>query len=477
MKITKITLSNFLAFKYECSIDLPKGKNLLLYGENGSGKSSLYQALNLCLAPATAIGEHKNIFVSTDDSSVKLEIGDGTNPPDKLEWDETSHPYTQEVIVEASKTKGFLDYRALLETHFVHREEDSVNIFNLVVKTLLANIQNPITKKLFGDEWKLIEREITERKSAFHTKYLNGLVSDFSTGLVAILSDLIDKSNKILNTFEQNVVINLSLPTEGMTFDADFKFVSNSEVALTVSYYGHDVPRHHLFLNEARLSAIAIAIYLGALLLNPQSRLRVLFLDDVLIGLDMSNRLPLLDILQKYFADWQIILATFDKVWFDMAWQRVKDLETWERGELCCARDNECDVPVHKGNTEYLNVAKNHLDAGDLRAAAIYIRAAYERELKHFCNKFNLPVRYCENTKDQKAEDFWRVVKAQKRKDGSDLLTPQVITNVESFRSTIVNQLSHTAPVNLVRSEVEKAYRSISTLRDTLQPVRKRDLP
>jgi len=471
MKITKITLNNFQAFKHECTIDLAKGKNLLLYGENGSGKSSLFQALNLCLAPTTAISEHKNIFVSTDDSSVKLEIDDGS----KLEWDETSHPYTQTVIVEASKTKGFLDYRALLETHFVHRKEDSVNIFSLAVKTLLANIQNPITRGLFGEEWKLIERETPERKSALHTDYLNGLVSNFSTGLATILSDLTDRSNRILSTFEQNVVISLSLPTEGMTFDADLKLVRNNAISLTAKYYGHEVTRHHKFLNEARLSAIAISVYLGALLLSPPSQLRVLFLDDVLIGLDMSNRLPLLDILPTYFADWQIILATFDKVWFEMAWQRVKDLKTWERGELCCANDNECDVPVYKGNTEYLNVAKSHLDAGDLRAAAIYIRAAYERELKHFCDKFHLPVRYCENTKDQKAEDFWQVVKAQKRRDGSDLLNNTVITDVELFRSTILNQLSHTAPVHFVRNEVEKAHASISMLRDALQPIKQRD--
>ncbi|RAL70033.1 hypothetical protein C1G86_1560 [Dehalococcoides mccartyi] len=159
-----------------------------------------------------------------------------------------------------------------------------------------------------------------------------------------------------------------------------------------------------------------------------------------------------------------------------MAWQRVKDLKTWEQGELYCSRDNQCDVPIYKGNTEYLNVAKKHLDTGDLRAAAIYIRAAYEREIKSFCNNCNLTVRYCENPKDQKAEDFWKVVKAQKRRDGSDLLNAKVITDVESFRSTILNQLSHTAPVNLVRSEVEKAHAAITTLRDTLQPVKKRDL-
>lgn len=476
MKIFKITLNNFHAFKDECIIELPKGRNLLLYGENGSGKSSLYQALNLCLAPATAIGDHRNIFVTTNDGSVILEIGDGTNQPDKLEWDETSHPYTRPLIVEASKTKGFLDYRSLLETHFVHRRVSNVNIFDLLVINLLANIENPATRLTFQEDWNILQREVLRRKSKAQTDKINNFLSDFNAGLYARLSELEVKTNDILKSFDQNVSVKLSLTRDGLIYDPTSKTIGQKDIILSVDYYGKRISDHHHFLNEARLSAIAISIYLDALLLNPPSPLRVLFLDDVLIGLDMSNRLPLLDILERHFADWQVILATFDKVWFDMAWQRVKDLKTWEQGELYCYRDNECDVPVYKGNTEYLNVAKNHLDTGDLRAAAIYTRSAYERELKHFCDRCNIPVRYCESPKDQKSNDFWLVVKQLKLKTETDLLDASVVTDVELFRSTILNQLSHTAPVNLVRSEVEKAHSAISTLRDTLQPVKKKDL-
>ena len=54
MRITKIEIKNFKAFQGPDVIDLngpielsEKGQNLLLYGENGSGKTSLYEALKL----------------------------------------------------------------------------------------------------------------------------------------------------------------------------------------------------------------------------------------------------------------------------------------------------------------------------------------------------------------------------------------------------------------------------------------------
>lgn len=63
------------------------------------------------------------------------------------------------------------------------------------------------------------------------------------------------------------------------------------------------------FFNEARLPAIALAFYLAALKVEvPESAAltnlgpRLLVLDDVLIGLDMAHRLPVLELVEKEFA-------------------------------------------------------------------------------------------------------------------------------------------------------------------------------
>jgi energy-coupling factor transporter ATP-binding protein EcfA2 len=475
MRITKIEVKDFRAFRGEYCIRLssskyPSGKNLLLYGENGSGKSSLFQALNLFFAPPTSFSNHKNIFVHTDDGYVKLEIGMDRRSAKIYEWEEASHPFSESLIVEASKAKGFLDYRALLDTHFVHRHTEHINIFNLLINTLLANIPNPITQTNFPEELQTIEEIVKSRKSKRRTEQLEQLIPDFNAGLSRVLDDLTGKTNELLAPFEQAVTIALTLPDEGMSVDDEAKLKENQAIYLTATYYGSSVSRHHHFLNEARLSAIAISIYLSALLLVPPAPMRVLFLDDVLIGLDMSNRLPLLDVLATHFADWQIILTTYDKVWYEMARRRIDGWQpAWVCTEFYTAQLDEGDIPIHAPDNDYLVVAEKHLSANDLKAAAIYIRSAYEHEIKRFCNKHNLSVRYCRNPKDQRSDDFWQVVKKQKWNDGTDVVPPALVTNIELYRATVLNQLSHTAPVTLARREVVGAQYAVNNLRNKLR--------
>ena len=45
-RIVEINIFNFKAYFYPTTIKLDKGENLLIYGENGSGKSSLYKSFD-----------------------------------------------------------------------------------------------------------------------------------------------------------------------------------------------------------------------------------------------------------------------------------------------------------------------------------------------------------------------------------------------------------------------------------------------
>ena len=73
VKIDKIKFNNYKFFygEFELSVN---GENLLVYGENGSGKSSVYKALELLTKSSFAdFNNNLNIFV--EDGEVEVEIG------------------------------------------------------------------------------------------------------------------------------------------------------------------------------------------------------------------------------------------------------------------------------------------------------------------------------------------------------------------------------------------------------------------
>ncbi len=83
--------------------------------------------------------------------------------------------------------------------------------------------------------------------------------------------------------------------------------------------------------------------YFAGLKNSPASSYRLLLLDDILIGLDMAHRKNFIKIVEKHFSDWQIIILTYSKAWFE----RLKDqTKPWARSLL-----NLCSVELRRFHT------------------------------------------------------------------------------------------------------------------------------
>jgi energy-coupling factor transporter ATP-binding protein EcfA2 len=473
VRITKIEIKNFRAFPRTYQIDLHKaGKNLLVYGENGSGKTSLYLALESFLESSDddsiRFETDQNRFIK-DDGHIKVHLR--ANPGAKectYEWSQTVKETSDPLIINASKSKGFLDYKDLLETHHIHRKSDTVNVFDLLIYTLLANLINRVTDQSIAEDWKNILGLLPSRRNATQQiATLEGQLEDFNGELRRTLEQLKTEASKILRKFGYNVALDFDF--EGITYNRDDNTLDNRQILLTVQFFDQELPKHHRFLNEAKLSAIALSIYFARVLLQSDSDLKILALDDVLIGLDMSNRLPVLDILEEYFSDYQIFLTTYDKTWYQIVKQRMGNKD-WEYAEFYFAQTDEYEIPVYVKNKAYLEQAQEYLSANDYKACAIYLRTAFETIIKKFCDKKNLYVRYCENPKDLTSEDFWKPIKTGKKKDNSPFLEQPLINEIELYRSIILNPLSHATIANIHRREIEEAMEAVEQLQNTLNP-------
>ncbi|MDE0505960.1 MAG: hypothetical protein OXI86_17930, partial [Candidatus Poribacteria bacterium] len=234
----------------------------------------------------------------------------------------------------------------------------------------------------------------------------------------------------------------------------------------TQTFFDRDLDTYHSFLNEAKLSAIALSIYFAGFLLQPDSELKILALDDVLIGLDMSNRFPVLDILTKYFSEYQIFLMTYDKGWYEIVKQWASANGQWKAVEFYFAQTDKFEMPVYVENKEYLEKAQEHLDACDYKACAIYIRTAFETTIKKYCEDERLPVRYRSDPKKLDSQDFWDSIKIKNRVTCK--LEQTLIHKIELCRSVILNPLSHATVVNIPKQELEDAMKAVEELQNEL---------
>ena len=231
------------------------GKNLLVYGENGSGKSSLYLALKYFLESGvdeddqdTDFENHQNIFLQ-DPGHIKLSLrADQWSRENTYEWSQRVIGETNdELITEASKSKGFLDYKSLLETHYLHRENDTVNLFDLLVEVLLANTINSVTERSLAEDWSAIQPPFPRRNAKTQITALERQIVNFNRELADRLAELGPKVLEILSMFGYNVTLDLDF--QGVTYNRDEKMLDNREILLKVEFFDTEISSHHIFLN------------------------------------------------------------------------------------------------------------------------------------------------------------------------------------------------------------------------------------
>lgn len=173
----------------------------------------------------------------------------------------------------------------------------------------------------------------------------------------------------------------------------------------------------------------------------------------------MSNRLPIIKILQDIFSDYQIFLLTHDLEWYEILKQRL-DPETWKAIELYSTKGVEYEIPVVAESKDYLTKAQSYLANHDYKAA-IYLRTAFEHLLKRFCDKKGLSVQYKEKAKTLTSDDFWTVVKPH--------VTPVIVDDIEHARELIMNPLSHSRIVSVYPAEVKEAIEIVTKLKQELK--------
>ena len=485
MKITKLELVNFRGFPGTAVYDFEflNAKNLFIYGENGSGKSSLFLALQEFFNNRRGAKPFSGFKNDNDPANpagrITLHFDDGTMHT----WtDGADRPVSTTPIVQTARQVGCFDYRSLLETNFTHKT-DAVNLFYIAVNTLVPHMEVPVGGRTvrIDDLWQRVRSVKPANHRGRNIKKCEDALKMFNEGFEPIVTPLIDKATQLLATYFDSQ-LSLAASYRKVRYNEVSRQYENTDLMLSVRRDGAELLRHHNILNEARLSAIGLVIYLAGLLLSvpwTSQYPKLLVLDDVLVGIDMANRVPVLRILKEQFADWQIVLMTHDQVWYEMVMME-SGASKWSAYELWLADDGV--TPTHRKygcNVDFfLDRAQGHLGNHDYRAAGLYARAGFEWKVKGFCDKRAVAVPYSKDPRKIKIEAAWVAAKKRAVDDanstGDATQRPHLemlFAAVDSAKKVVLNPLSHSTPQPLAHNEVQEALDAVIALKFFLEPV------
>lgn len=482
MKIQTIEITNFKAFLGTHKIKVG-GKNVFIYGENGSGKSSLYYALKDFFQSSMEdidLSKLENVFVPVGKegkTAVKITFKPNHQGQNKnksyifnIGNNDTRAPGDTS-IRDGNKLKSFLTYKHLLAIHHLKKAEE-INLFDLLVRGVLKHFKYSLTGgKELGELWANVEEAIarsTDKVYPINKKKtdVNAAIKTFNEAFGELFKPespeyVLKHAQPFLDYFSHSVALQLRFTQVRPSHD--YIHLEGVHVGVALRYAGKAIEKPHLFLNEARLSAIAISIYLGMIKRHVQGvPCKVLFLDDIFIGLDIANRLPLLTILENEFPEYQVFITTYDKPWFEHARSFLEQKAAWKTLEFyaqSCADGTE--IPLIVGDKDFINKAEAHLNQCDYKAAAVYARSAFEKLIRSHCEKKRKAVTFKSRLKDYTTENFWDVIKG-------DL--PELTRNeIETYRPLVLNAFSHyNTERHEIKTELSSAIQAVKNLKNDL---------
>jgi hypothetical protein len=177
--------------------------------------------------------------------------------------------------------------------------------------------------------------------------------------------------------------------TRPPSYDRKKHVLTIPKVGLGITLGGEQISRPQSFLNEAKLTQIALSVRFGATKANLQDApMKLLVLDDLLISLDMSNRMQVIKIIlsDEDFADYQKIIMTHDRGFHSEIRRQIGIAHhKWVFGELHCADGN---APELREQPDKLAFAEMLLREGRYDEAALQLRKSAEETLRQFTSNY-----------------------------------------------------------------------------------------
>lgn len=407
LRIHSIQAKAFKAFRaFDFKLD---GRHLLAYGGNGAGKSSLYWLLYTILQSGQKETEDVakyfdpgklkhllNVHSNANEQAlarISISLHDKGQPDNTYTISATQHE-TKDVpdITKANLASDFVTYRVLFD-FYRFRHSERIDLWSVFESEILPFCFTPGGASHLGEAWREIGNEYeilskaarpTGRAIASFEQHLEA----FTNGLTEVLQTISTEAQQFyIKHFSQGDPEPISLivgVTQAASFDTKTQKFDRPQIGFEVKSGNVKLESPHTFLNEAKLTQLALSVRFGATLGHlREAPLKLLVLDDLLISLDMSNRMKVVDIiLSETFAEHQKIILTHDLGFFNEFRRRIGGRHSeWSFQRFVGSADTEIRLQEDKNQ---LQKAEEYLHGENLDEAANCIRKAAEDTARRF---------------------------------------------------------------------------------------------
>lgn len=432
--INKIHITGFKAFPNDFELEL-EGKHLLLYGENGSGKSSIYYALHCLFQSPFKQDDGKKYFDENNEQHLKNL--NNLTADSKIWIDfEGRHPFIYLLDKDGYNTKSigdklllpagingcFINHQFIF--HFFNfRNSQKINLFPVFIKDILPFCKDESSGYYIGQIYDDITFSIMKKGRHVDPQYIvniecfNNAVKQIVENINIYASDIYnnyfkdapDYSLQIRLRYDSNSDKPYDDPNEyWLKYDniiervnenntiierrSSYKKLNTPFIGLEISEIIDDGSRKVLkpqsYFNEAKLTAIALSIRFALLNLDKPADGRFLALDDMLISLDMSNRSKVMDFLLNISDRYKIYLFTHDRAFFELFKDVIKakfpDFNNMWLFKEIYNDDDVSENPKCFNSDDAFTRALFHFKKFDYPASANYLRKSVEEMISLF---------------------------------------------------------------------------------------------
>jgi energy-coupling factor transporter ATP-binding protein EcfA2 len=405
-RLHNIAITNFKAFR-ELSLNL-EGRHLLVYGANGAGKSSLYWALYTFLQSArkpkkdvekyfdpanqqNLLNLHEQKAAAPKPGEIALTLRDtATRNDTTYRISQADHgTANQPPILKGDLASDFITYRFFFGfSHF--RNSEKFDLWPLFEQEILPFCVSTGGQSPF-DMWRKIKsgdpnplRQPGIAGSDAYDRFRQN-TSAFAGVITAVVDAISSEAQHFYDAHfatddPAKVTLKLAVTTPPSATGSnqnEFKFTL-PVIEFGVQLDGHTVTKPQSFLNEAKLTQLALSVRFAASLVNLHvSDLKLLVLDDLLVSLDMSNRMQVVDILlSDSFANYQKIILTHELGFFRESRRRIGNNHAeWRFVRLQGSAAQNIEAKSEKNDLEK---AEDYLNGHDIEEAAMFLRKAAE---------------------------------------------------------------------------------------------------